>query len=230
MNSPARILAPAAFSSALDEFAKRMEGQYVFEYGPATGVSSTSITSRIEQGDSADFVILPMALAHKAIVAGHLKGVAVPIFASTVAFCVSEASQSPDLSSDENLWQALLKASSIGISAAGSGRFFRDELLPKLLRKGGSVDKVVEFSDRSVGAAVAEGLVDIGFQQKAELLDVQGIKIIDKLTDLARNDTWLTLVAVPHSQTSISLNSLADEICSVLSSSILRAHGLTPIC
>ena len=156
-------------------------GLVSFDYGPATGPSPTSITSRLQAGESFHFVVLPVGLAKTEIAAGRLVGEALPVFASTVAFCVAAGAERPDLSTEAGLWQALITAPSIAVSAAGSGKFFRDVLVPKSGHESVLDGKVTTFTDRPVGTAVAEGLAALGFQQKAELLEADGIEVIDDL-------------------------------------------------
>ncbi|WP_425101959.1 substrate-binding domain-containing protein [Tropicibacter sp. S64] len=228
MSQPITILAPAAFASALNLLAQDMEpGLVTFTFGPATGPAPNSITSRLEAGERFDLVILPVALVDKEIAAGRLSGAPVPVFASTVAFCVSEGAAVPDLSTEAGLWQTLSDAATIGLSAAGSGAFFRDRLVPRSGLGEALSAKLRTITDRPVGQAVAEGLVALGFQQKAELLEVGGITVTDDLPDLARNDTWLALVQGADGQHTAA-DALAEHLRSTRARDILIAHGLTP--
>ena len=222
------ILAPAAFASALNILAQDMgQGQVSFTYGPATGPAPYSITSRLQAGERFDLVILPVALAEKEIAAGRLSGTPVPVFASTVAFCVAEGAEIPDMSTEAGLWKSLSDAPSIGVSAAGSGVFFREGLLPRSEQANALSAKLRTITDRPVGQAVAEGQVALGFQQKAELLEVDGIAVIDDLVDVARNDTWLALMQGAGGQ-SVAADALADHMRSARGRHILAKHGLTP--
>lgn len=228
MNQPTvRILAPTAFASALDVLAKEADpGLVSYDYGPATGPSPQSITSRLQAGEACDFVILPVALAYAEIGAGRLIGTPVQIFASTVAFCVPSGAERPDLSTEAGLWQALSAAPSIGLSAAGSGTFFRDVLLPQSGQGSALAEKLLTVTDRPVGTAVADGLVALGFQQKAELLEADGIEVIDDLAEVARNETWLVLVQCAGSDASAAKAPLLDHLLSTHGRQILSAHGL----
>ncbi len=228
MNRATTILAPAAFASALNRLAQEREpGLVTFTYGPATGPAPGSITSRLQAGERFDLVILPAALAMKEITAGRLIGSPVRVFASTVAFCVPEGAEVPDLSTEAGLWKALSDAPSIGLSAAGSGRFFREVLLPRCDQADALSAKLRTITDRPVGQAVADGLVAFGFQQKAELLEVVGIAVIDDLADPARNDTWLVAVQGAQGQADAAAT-LLEDLGSPRGQDILTAHGLTP--
>ncbi len=227
--SPVSILAPAAFASALDVLAKDYEpGLVSVAYGPAAGPAPDGITSRLQAGASCDFVILPHVLAQAELSAGRLVGSPVQIFASTVAFCVPEGSERPDLSTEAGLWRALADAPSIGLSAAGSGKFFHDVLVPRSGQGSALEEKLRIIADRPVGNAVAEGFVALGFQQKAELLEAKGIELIDDLTEIARNDTWLVLAQCSGSAAAATKLPLVEHILSEHGRRILTAHGLLP--
>ncbi|MCB1359430.1 MAG: substrate-binding domain-containing protein [Maritimibacter sp.] len=222
------VLAPAAFASALEALAREMEpGLVAFCYGPATGPAPDSITSRLLAGDRVDLVILPEGLARAEVAAGRLVGSPVRVFASTVAFCVAAGAEIPDLSTAAGLWQALSEAPSIGLSAAGSGKFFRDVLLPASGQGDTLSAKVQTITDRPVGQAVADGLVALGFQQKAELLEVGGLAVIDDLAEVARNDTWLALGRCAGREP-LAAQALVDHLRTARGRQILSSHGLTP--
>jgi molybdate transport system substrate-binding protein len=220
------VLAPAAFASALDLLAQDME-RVSFTYGPATGPAPDSITSRLQAGERFDLVILPVALAEKEIAAGRLGGTPATVFASTVAFCVAEGAEIPDLSTEAGLWKALSDAPSIGVSAAGSGVFFREGLVPRSAQADALSAKLRTITDRPVGQAVADGLVALGFQQKAELLEVDGIVVIDDLPDVARKDTWLC-AAQGADGNAEAAGVLVGHLLSQQGRDILTTHGLTP--
>ncbi|MFZ7091483.1 substrate-binding domain-containing protein [Primorskyibacter sp. 2E233] len=222
------VFAPAAFASALNALEQDIEpGLFSFAYGPAAGPAPNSITSRLQAGEQSDLAILPMGLAEAEIAAGRLVGVPVRVFASTVAFCVAPGAEVPDLSTEVGLWKALSDAPSIGLSAAGSGTFFRNVLVPVSGQADALTAKLQTITDRSVGQAVAEGLVALGFQQKAELLEVDGITVIDDLADVARNDTWLALAQGAGGR-SPAKNALFEHMRSARGQQILAEHGLTP--
>src|SRR5581483_3559418 len=88
----------------------------------------------------------------------------------------------PDLSTVEALKRALLNAQSIAYSASVSGDYLTKELVQRL----GIADQVLPKSRRieggeRVGAVIARGEAEIGFQQISELLPVPGIAHVTPL-------------------------------------------------
>ncbi len=88
----------------------------------------------------------------------------------------------PDISSVDALRRTLLEAKSIAYSASVSGTYLSTELFQRL----GIADRVLPKSRRveggeRVGAVVARGEAEIGFQQISELLPVDGIDFVGPL-------------------------------------------------
>ena len=88
----------------------------------------------------------------------------------------------PDISTAEALKRTLLQAKSIAYSASVSGQYLTTELYQRL----GIADQVTSKSrliggGERVGAVVARGEAEIGFQQISELLPVPGIAHITPL-------------------------------------------------
>jgi molybdate transport system substrate-binding protein len=88
----------------------------------------------------------------------------------------------PDIGSVDALRRVLLQAKSIGYSASVSGHHLITEVYPRL----GIADQVKGKSrlvggGERVGAVIARGELEIGFQQLSELLPVAGIAHITPL-------------------------------------------------
>jgi molybdate transport system substrate-binding protein len=87
----------------------------------------------------------------------------------------------PDISSVEALKRTLLEAKSIAYSAQVSGVYLATELFPRL----GIADQVraksLRIERERVGAVVARGDAEIGFQQVSELLPIAGIDYVGPL-------------------------------------------------
>ncbi|MGH7874084.1 MAG: substrate-binding domain-containing protein, partial [Candidatus Binatia bacterium] len=88
----------------------------------------------------------------------------------------------PDIGTVDALKRTLLRAQSIAYSASVSGEYLTTELYQRL----GITDQVMSKSrliggGERVGAVVARGEVEIGFQQMSELLPVPGIDHVTPL-------------------------------------------------
>jgi molybdate transport system substrate-binding protein len=94
---------------------------------------------------------------------------------------VKAGARRPDISTVDGLKRTLLAAKSIGYSDSASGVYLATELFPKL----GIWDQIKSKSRKieadPVGGFVANGEVEIGFQQISELRPVKGIEIVGEL-------------------------------------------------
>ena len=105
-----------------------------------------------------------------------------PLARSGIGLAVRAGAPKPDISSALALRQALLKATSVAYSASVSGRYVSTELFQRLGKsRNGSAGKSREIDRERVGAVVARGEAEIGFQQTSELLAVPGIDYVGPL-------------------------------------------------
>jgi molybdate transport system substrate-binding protein len=93
---------------------------------------------------------------------------------SKVGIAVKAGAPKPDVSTPEKLKAALLAAKTVGYSRGASGRHFAT-VLDKLGIANAIKPKEVVVQGRPVGAAIASGEAELGFQQVAELRPVAGV-------------------------------------------------------
>ena len=175
-----------AFTAAHLELIPQVEAltrKKVVTVTTSVGTGDTSIPNRLKRGEIADIVIVSDDLLQKLIddgvvVAGGRKQLA----RSSIGLAVRAGAPKPDVSSADALKKTLLAAKSIGYSASVSGQYVTTELYQRL----GIADECLPKSrfvggGERVGAVVARGEIELGFQQMSELLPVQGIDHITPL-------------------------------------------------
>ena len=147
------------------------------------GTGESSIPNRLKRGEVVDVVIVAEPVMRQFIEDGLVLAEGHAILArSSIAMAVRAGAPKPDISTVGALRSTLLQARSIGYSASESGKYLTTELIQRL----GIADQVlgkcrlVSGGER-VGAVVARGELEIGFQQLSELLPVQGIAHITPL-------------------------------------------------
>lgn len=104
-----------------------------------------------------------------------LRGSGVPIARSAIGMCVRAGAPRPAISTVDALRQTMLAAKSIAYSNSVSGQYLARELFPRLGIAGQVQGKCRRIDQERVGAVVARGEAEIGFQQISELLPVKGI-------------------------------------------------------
>jgi molybdate transport system substrate-binding protein len=146
------------------------------------GVGANSIPSRVQRGEPIDVVIVADTALEQLIDDGLvLADSRVDLARSGIGLAVRAGAPLPDISTVDALKATLLNARSIAYSASVSGTYVSTELFQRL----GIADQVAGKSRRidgeRVGAVVARGDAQIGFQQMSELLPITGLKVVGPL-------------------------------------------------
>jgi molybdate transport system substrate-binding protein len=172
----------AAYLRLTPEFERTTHHKIVTRFGASMGNAPDSIPSRLERGEAADVVILAASALDELIQQGKVvPGSRVDLVRSSIGIAVRAGASKPDISSVDALKRTLLHAKSIAYSASASGVYLSHEMFQRL----GIVDQIMSKCQRidsePVGAVVARGDAEIGFQQISELLPVPGIDYVGPL-------------------------------------------------
>ena len=145
-------------------------------------VGGVDAAKRVRAGEAFDIVILSANVIEDLIEAGTIvDGSRVDLVKSGVSVAVRSGSPRPDIGSEEALRRAVVQARSISYSTGPSGVH-----LMKLFERWGIADDVKDRIIQAppgvpVGTLVAEGKVELGFQQLSELMHVPGIDVLGSL-------------------------------------------------
>src|SRR5262249_21747849 len=186
MTNEIRVMTSGAFTAAYLNLVPRLkliEKKTVEPAATSIGTGEPSIPNRLRRGEAVDVVIVA-----DAVLLGFIKdGLVVaesytPLARSAIGMAVRAGAPKPDIGTVDALKRTLLQAKSIAYSASVSGDYLSTELLQRL----GIADQVlgkcrrVEGGER-IGAVIARGEAEIGFQQISELLPVPGIDHVTPL-------------------------------------------------
>src|SRR5215468_9053424 len=138
--------------------------------------------AKIKEGTFADLILLGPDALNDLAAAGKVDAKTMkPAFNSRIGLAVKAGTTKPDISTPDALKRTLLAAKSIGYSIGPSGEHFSkvvvvalgvaDELRPKMKNVRG----------RPVAAGVADGEVEIGIHQIAEMMPIAGVDIVGDL-------------------------------------------------
>jgi molybdate transport system substrate-binding protein len=147
-----------------------------------TWAGTVDIFKRISVGESFDLIIAASGTVDDFIQAGRVgTGSRVDIARTGIGIAVRRGAQRPDIGSAEALKSALLAAKSIGYSTGPSGvhlvvLFESMGIAAEIMAKPRQV-----LPGTTVGPIIADGEVEIGFQQMSELLHADGIDVIGPL-------------------------------------------------
>ena len=195
------------------------------------GTGESSIPNRLKRGEIADVVIVADAVLKTFIHDGFVLGKTyTPLVRSVIGMAVRTGAPAPDISTVEALKRTLLKAKSIAYSASVSGRFLTTELYQRLgisdLVSGKS--RLIGRGER-VGAVVARGEAEIGFQQVSELLPVPGIAHITPLPPEVQKISLFSAGVATQSTDSDLAHSVINFLASPEAADSITKSGLEPV-
>ena len=229
-----RVMTSGAFTAAylaLIPQLERLTGKTVVTVTTSIGTGDTSIPSRLKRGEVADIVIVADGVLRQFIADGLVMAEGHALIArSSIGMAVRAGAPKPDISSVDALRNTLLQAKSIGYSASVSGKYLTTELVQRL----GIADQVLGKSrliggGERVGAVVARGELDIGFQQISELLPVPGIDHITPLPPEAQKVSAFAAGIGANSPDKAAARKAIEFLGSAEAAKAITNSGLEPI-
>lgn len=228
-----RVMTSGAFTAAYLELAgefQRREGHRLITEATSMGVGETSIEARLARGEAIDVVIvaadaLDDLVARALVVAGSR----VDLARSAIGMAVRKGAPKPDISTLDAFRRTLLAATSIAYSASVSGTYLTTELFQTL----GIADQVMPKSRRvvgeRVGAVVARGEAEIGFQQVSELLPVPGIDYVGPLPEGAQRVTVFSAGLGAAGKSREAARRFVEFLASPAAAETIRKTALEPV-
>jgi molybdate transport system substrate-binding protein len=228
MNTPVTGISSMATRALLAELA----AAYTALTGVPVAIESVGgvdAARRVQAGEAFDHVILAADAIGKLLASGHvLAGSAVDLVRSPVAVAVRSGAPQPDITNEAALKQAVLAARSLGYSTGPSGTH-----LAALFQRWGIAEQVqdrlvVPPPGVPVGRLVAEGAVELGFQQLSELMSLPGIQVLGLLPPGTEFTTTFTAAVCTASTRADAARSLIDYLASPAADAAKRRHGMEP--
>jgi molybdate transport system substrate-binding protein len=209
---------------------ERVTGERVTTAATSMGSGADSIPNRIRAGEAVDVVIVADAALDDLIREGLVvPGSKVPLARSGIGMAVRAGSPKPDIGSVDALKRTLLEAKSIAYSASVSGDYLSTELFARL----GIAEQLKARSRRvvgeRVGAVVARGEAEIGFQQISELLPVPGIDYVGPLPPDVQLVTVFSAGVASGARNPEAARALIRHLASAAAIPVIERSGLDPI-
>lgn len=190
-------------------------------------VGGAEIAKRLRAGATPDLVIMAAAAIDDLVKEGLLAaGSRVDLASSIIGVAVPSGAPRPDLSTEESLRDAVMRAHRVAYSSGPSGVYlagvFQRWDIPR--------EKLTQTAPgQPAGEVAARGDAQIAFQQVSELLPVKGIDMVGPLPASMQLVTIFsagTRAGAAHAQAG---RALTRYITSPQSAATLRRHGLEPI-
>jgi molybdate transport system substrate-binding protein len=229
-----KVMTSGAFTAAYLGLKPRLElltNKTIVTAATSIGTGETSIPNRLRRGEAVDIVIVADSVLRGFINEGLIRPDSYTQLArSMIGMAVCAGAPKPDISSAETLKQTLLRAKSIAYSASVSGDYLTTELVQRLGIAGQVLSKSrrIEGGER-VGAVVARGEAEIGFQQISELLPVTGIDHITPLPPELQKVSIFSAGVGVNSRDAHAARAVIKFLASPEAAEAITNSGLEPI-
>jgi molybdate transport system substrate-binding protein len=228
-----RVITSGAFTEAYKKLIpiyEQASGHTIISaYGASIGNAPDSIPSRFARGEKFDLVILSEGGLEALAQQGKLvPGSRVDLARSQIGASVKKGTPKPDISTVEALKQALLNAKSVAYSASASGTYISTELFAKLGVAEQMKDKARRIMSERVGAVVARGDAELGFQQVSELIYFKELDFVGTLPEAVQQTIFFSSARVEGSQQQEVAKHLVRFLTSPAVAEIVRGTGLDP--
>ncbi|MCL1073708.1 molybdate ABC transporter substrate-binding protein [Shewanella dokdonensis] len=231
-----KVITSGGFAATLTAMEPQLEKDTGLDidisYGSSSGGAVDSIPERLKRGEQFDVLILSRSSLDKLT----NKGFVTPdsrtdLVRSRIGMCVKKGAAKPDISTPESFIKVLHEAKSIGYSASASGTYLSNKLWPKMGLWQMIEPKSTRVLSKRVASLVADGQLEIGFQQISEILPIQGAELVGPIPDKFQKVTTFSLGVTKsslHPQEAAALiHYLASDTPYVINS--IRHAGLDPV-
>lgn len=229
-----KVMTSGAFAAAhlaLIPLVERLTEGKIVTAATSIGTGKNSIPNRLKCGEVVDVVIVSDALLLEFIRDGLvLAETYTPLARSVIGMAVRAGAPAPDIGTAEALKRTLSEAESIAYSASVSGRYLTTELYQRL----GIAEQVMGKSrliggGERVGAAVARGEAEVGFQQISELIPVAGISHITPLPAEVQKVSLFSAGVAESTRDRDRAHAVIIILASPEANRAITESGLTPV-
>jgi molybdate transport system substrate-binding protein len=229
MSTTLQLISSMATKALLNDLVAR----YTAQTGVAVNVVSVGgvdAARRVQAGEVFDAVVLASNAIEQLTTAGHLvPGSRVDVVDSGVAVAVRAGAAQPDIGSAAAVKAAVLAAPRLGYSTGPSG-----VQLAKLFERWGIAEQVASRivtppPGTPVGALVARGEIDLGFQQLSELMHLPGIAVVGPLPPDIQITTTFSAAIASSSKQADAVRALLQFFVSPEVAALKLQHGMAAV-
>lgn len=228
MTVPIRIISSMATRQVLADLITRFE-QRSTQKVVVESVGGVDAAKRVRAGEAFDAIVLASNVIDDLAREGHvLAGSRTDLVHSGVAVAVREGAPRPDIRTADAVRAAVLAARSISLSTGPSG-----VALAKLFERWGIVEAIAPRLVQAppgvpVGRLVAEGQVELGFQQLSELMHLKGITVLGPLPPEIQITTTFSAGVASTAAQPEAVRTLLRDLASPAAAEIKQRHGMEP--
>ena len=228
MQRSLKVISSMATRQLLAELASawQRQGGVTLELEAVGGVDASR---RVAAGEAFDLVVLADDAIDKLEAAGHVvAGSKLDLVRSEVAVAVRSGAPRPDIGTAAALRETLQRARSIGYSTGPSGN-----ALLQLFERWGVADDLRGRMRQAppgvaVGTLVASGEVEIGLQQRSELMHLPGIELLGPMPEGTQIVTTFSAGVCTASRQGAAVRELMQYLRGTAAAEAARRQGMEP--
>jgi molybdate transport system substrate-binding protein len=223
---PLKLISSMATREVLAELAARFQ-QDTQRAVTTEAAGGVDVAKRVQNGEAVDVVVLASNAIDKLIGDGKvLAGSRVDLVKSGVAIAVRAGARKPDIASEEAVKRAVLAAKTLSYSTGPSGVY-----LEKMFERWGILAEiksriVVPPPGVPVGSLVANGSVELGFQQLSELQSLAGIEVVGPLPPAIQSITIFSGGIAAASGAADAARALLAYMAAPAATAVKEKHGM----
>lgn len=187
------------------------------------------VARRVRDGEAFDLVFLASDALAQLAAAGRVDpATQTPVARSEIAVGVRTGTPHPDLSTEAAVRDAVATARTIGYSTGPSGAY-----LATLFARWGIADEVAPrivtpAPATPVGALVASGEIELGFQQLSEMTGLPGVDVVGLLPPEIQLATVFSGAVAASSPRAAQAKALLCWLATPATADTKRRHGMSP--
>lgn len=192
-------------------------------------VGGVDAAKRVRSGEAFDAIVLAAESIDQLIETGHIvRGSRVDLVTSGVSMAVRAGAIRPAIATEDDVKRAVLTAASLSYSTGPSG-----VQLAKLFERWGIEDAIKHRLVQPppgvpVGSLVADGKVQLGFQQLSELMHLRGIDVLGPLPPAIQIVTTFSAGLSVTSQQADAVRAMGIFMASPAAAKAKRDNGMEP--
>lgn len=194
------------------------------------GATVDAVPARLARGEPIDVLIMVGYALGQLVEQGKVAADSRSDLArSGIGVVVRAGAPKPDISSVDALRHALLAANSIAYSDSASGVYIRDEMFKRMDIMEQMAGKARMIPAEPVGAVVARGEAEIGFQQISELKPIAGIVLVGPLPPEVQQITVFSAGVAAGSREPEAARALIRFLTSTAAAPAIVESGMEPM-
>jgi molybdate transport system substrate-binding protein len=229
-----KVVSSGGFAAAYKVLAPAFERQtgntVATGWGPSMGTTHDAVPVRLARGEQIDVLIMVGYALDKLVEQGKVAAdTRAELAHSGIGVVVRAGAPKPDISSVDALRRALLAAKSIAYSDSASGVYIQNEMFKRMGIADQMAGKARMIPAEPVGAVVARGEAEIGFQQISELKPITGIDLVGPLPPEVQQITIFSAGMVAGSREPNAARALIRFLASPEAASAIVDSGMEPM-